>query len=92
MEFIYISSYRAVFSLFLIRKKILKLINPQTLQQKTLVTMVANTRNDTIGPSVLMNHSMITRGLLNNPDVRLPFHVKIWRGRLFNFRINQNWK
>ena len=29
-------------------------------------------------------------GLLNNPDARLPFHVKIWRGRLFNFRINQN--
>ena len=60
MEFIYISSYRAVFSLFLIRKKILKLINPQTFQGKTLVTMVANTKNDIIGPSVLMNHSMIT--------------------------------
>ena len=31
-------------------------------------------------------------GLLNNPDVRLPFHGEIWRGRLFHFQTNQNWK
>ena len=34
MEFIYISSYRAVFSLFLIRKKILKLIIHQRYRGK----------------------------------------------------------
>ena len=41
---------------------------------------------------VMSQVTMHRHGLLNNPDVRLPFHVKIWRGRLFHFRINQNWK
>ena len=46
MEFIYISSYRAFFIVF-DSEKDSQTDNPLTLQGKTLVTMVANTKNDT---------------------------------------------